>query len=274
MSASNNNDQNWWGNFQFTTGQINRWDFASLDIGIQHLEKEWCIWHEHDPAFTREDSQRPLIICNDDTAQRPEKFKRFVFTQTRDTLEISPHLPDRNIVAKPINPITLMPSQEVTLFVGAMLWFTVKTKSSEEPLFEVPIRQLSDTWFGPSPRLGELCYASKTHAYLDPNALSHRAYRAIVPVTIRNENNKDALTIEKINVPVTILDLYYEPEKHQFWTNSIHLLKEAGSSHVQIKVDSVRRSQHFTSKTSTHLASARRPDQNRLILRAYDMLFS
>ena len=274
MTTTSNNSQLWWGKFKFSMGEIAKWDFASVIIGIQHLEREWCIWHEHEPDFAKDVAHNPRIQRTTDPSDRPEKLKRFVFTKTRDSLAISPQLPDRNIVAKPINPITLMPSQEVTLFVGAVLWFTAKAEGSEETLFETPIRQLSDTWFGPSPRLGELCYASKTHAYVDPGALTHRAYRAIVPVTIRNENNKEALTIEKINVPVTMLDLYFDPEKHQFWTNSIHLLKEAGSSHVQIKVDSARRSQHFSAQQASHIAKARKPDQNRLILRAYDMLFS
>ncbi|MDX1696225.1 MAG: hypothetical protein R3208_20845 [Ketobacteraceae bacterium] len=263
----------WWGEFKFKKDEILSWDFASLEVAVQHQDKEWCVWHHHVGDFEKEQASKPAFRRSMDASIRPESYQRFVFTKTADEMEIFPNLPDRNVVARPISPITLMASQQVTLFVGAILWFSGRLKGNKESLFEVPIRRLSDTWFGPSPRVGELCYASRTHAYIDPSHITHRTYRAIVPVTIKNDNKKDPLTIEKISVPVTMLDLYCDGNG-QFWTNSINLTKEAGSTHVQIKVESARRSPYFSSKDSAHLARARKPDQSHLALRAYDMLFS
>ena len=103
--------------------------------------------------------------------------------------------------------------------------------------------------------------------------LTHKPYRALIPVTIRNQNIVDALKIEKINVPVTMLELYCDSQG-QFWTNGIQLLKEAGSSHVQIKTESARRSPYFNSKDSQLIAPPRKLDQSGLVSKAYDMLFS
>lgn len=262
----------WWGDLPFNLGETICWDFASLRVSILHLEKEWCVWEQHSDEQDGDTPMVPTMTRHDQTIARPEKFARFVFTRTHEQLSVLPNLPDRNVVAKPRTPITLMPGQEVTLFVGAVLWFSVRTLKGEL-FYDVPLRRLSDTWFGPSPQVGELCYASRTHAIIDPQLLSHRSYRAIVPITIRNENLREPLVIEKINVPVTLLELYYT-KTGQFWTNSIYLLKEAGSSHVEIKIDSARRSTFYSVKESVKLAEPRKPEQHRLILRAYDMLFS
>ncbi|MBU0410489.1 hypothetical protein KN396_17280, partial [Acinetobacter baumannii] len=39
------------------------------------------------------------------------------------------------------------------------LWIAGLVESQHEPLFEIPVIQPKDTWFGPNAQQGEICYA-------------------------------------------------------------------------------------------------------------------
>jgi len=65
----------------------------------------------------------------------------------------------------------------------------------------------SDTWFGPSPDDGELCYASRTSCRLDLGALSLRPHRALTAVRVKNRAS-GPLLLERLNLPVVYLPLF------------------------------------------------------------------
>lgn len=63
-------------------------------------------------------------------------------------------------------------------------------ESQHEPLFEIPVIQPKDTWFGPNAQQGEICYATSVDGRTDLNLLTHvlfvqlRRSIFIIPVII------------------------------------------------------------------------------------------
>ncbi len=266
------NTGRWWGEYSFDDNNVVRWSFPELDVTVRCQAKEWNVWHEYKSenagdnlGFFLEKTKGTDLLSSD--------YQRYLYTENSGTLEIMPKLPDRNLVTKPINPLILRPRQKTSLFVGTPVWFSIREKKEKNPFFEVPLRKLSDTWFGPSSVKGEVCYASKTHAVTSPEGLKHKSFRAIVPITIENKSQSESIKFEKINVPVTLLTLYCD-ENDRFWSSPIYLAKDDGSTEIQIKLDSLAQAESYTGSRVVKLAEPRRREDHPLILRAYDMLFS
>jgi hypothetical protein len=96
------------------------------------------------------------------------------------------------------------------------------------------VQRLSDTWFGPSTREGELCYAARTHARNHLEQVPRRPHRAVTPVKVRNEA-ATLLPIEKLSLPVPMLSVYGDPQGG-LWSEEVHLTRAADSDMASLRV--------------------------------------
>lgn len=138
-------------------------------------------------------------------------WKRWVISKEIDQLRLAPAMPDRSVVVRPEQPVTLPPRSKADFYVRVPLWLRilVRQKTGEEQaICEEPSLVLSNTWFGDT-MSGELCYSMRTTArrQVEPSTLA--TYRAICPVTVANESTEDLL-IERICVRVAHLRIYQE----------------------------------------------------------------
>lgn len=92
-------------------------------------------------------------------------------------------------------------------FILVPLWIAGLVESQHEPLFEIPVIQPKDTWFGPNAQQGEICYATSVDGRTDLNLLTPRAFRAVTPIDFHNTSNHQ-LRFDRMNVPVTALPLF------------------------------------------------------------------
>ena len=223
----------WWGEFSFSDGQALRWRIGPLSIHIQRLTREWRLGYQR--CDTSDDSAVDVERARaTDPAAVPDMQNRFVFRRTTDTLWLMPTLADRSVVARPVSPFYVPPGEEAVLFVSSPLWVMISANYNRQPLESVPIVRPSDTWFGPSTREGELCYASTTHCRLTLEELPIRPHRAVTPVQIINRAT-ESLLVERINLPVIYLSLY-SAEPGQLWTDMVTITREALDENASLRL--------------------------------------
>jgi hypothetical protein len=234
MSDENTIPSVWWGQFEIPVDSAAKWQIETLQFAIHHIDTEWQISHKrenHDEALTNKlsfsrESYDPLDYAN---------TIRHVFRKSTSVVELKPQLADRTVVTRPSTPISLAPGEEITLYLSTPLWiqFEISGKG-ENALDELAIHRPSDTWFGPSTREGELCYASQTSGRTNLEKLPVRASRAITPLIIINRAS-DKLLIERIALPMPLLSLFATPEG-LLWTQSATLLRDDDGDMAELKL--------------------------------------
>jgi len=227
----------WWSPCRIAVGEARRWTIGPATVIAEHRAHEWRVtsWTGDDPLegtleiATRVDREQAA------QAGAPAAItRRFAFDATPASLALEPRLADRDVVVRPADPLTIPAGETTLLYVSTPLWFSVATAGPRHVLFEAPFFRPSDTWFGPSPVEGELCYASRTTGRLELAEMPVRPHRAITPVRIRNRA-KDALVLERIKVPVPLLPLMAGPRG--LWTPRIVLTRTEGSERADVQIE-------------------------------------
>ncbi len=212
--------EQWWGKYPLETDTGARWVLGPLRLGAQRLPGEVRIsWRSAGGP------EKAEIVSGSPCAESPHEegaeLTRFALEETEVAVTLRPILPDRAVVARPDTTLWVLGRQRVDLFVSVPLWAELYLPGGPAPVLTVPSLRLSDTWFGPSPQEGELCYSSRTQARLDVAKLPQHPVRAVTRVTINNQR-PTAIRVERIKLPTPLLGLYATPE-HRFWTSSVEL---------------------------------------------------
>ena len=242
---------------------------GALDLYINLQEKEWQFRHSY---ATQDEIQneRKLQLSKIKTVNSNELVvTRFIHSDNVDSLHIKPRLANRNIVAKPYSPILLPSQQEITIYISTPVWLAISSGTMNEPLVEMPTFQLSDTWFGPKPHIGELCYSRHFTGRIDLNVLPKRMSRVITPVRITN-NGEGNLKLEKISIPCDYLAIY-QNKTNELWTPTLSVIRHAEHNKTEVKID---RTLHPALAECKKIAEPRVSDQKGLLSKTIDMLFS
>lgn len=209
---------NWWGNFTLSEGEARWLRCADLYLKLQSLPHQWWLGYEWQQDINQFE---PVWEWQQDSASTPENEQRFVFADLPQEMIIQPALADRPVVCRPVVSVSLLPFQEVTLFVCLPLW--VKLKHGEDTLLDIPTVRVCDSWFGPNTREGVISYASQVSEQLDVKPISNNKARAAIEVRIQNQSDQ-MLTLDKISVPAPNLSLFAD-QRGQFWTPRITLVR-------------------------------------------------
>jgi hypothetical protein len=190
-----------------------------------------------DPMMDR--SRATVPVGDEEMAERMageeegDKISRYTFGQTESRMALEPALADRPVVSRPENPLHVPSGETVTLYISTPLWMRVALPESDRVLEEFASHRMSDTWLGPSPVEGELCYATRTSGRLRLESLPYRLHRAVTPLQIKNRA-KDTLLLERVQLPVPHLALYREP--NALWTQAVRMTRSEGSQGADIRV--------------------------------------
>ena len=218
MNSDKQNYLSWWGKFKFHEGYTAHWRIGPLSLWFQRLQNEWRIAYLQIDISDEMATEVNLPVSPDEISA-DATHERYVFRNTKELLNILPALADRPVVTCPATPFFLPSGEEINIFVSSPLWIRIEVHEEGQLLLEMPIYRPSDTWFGPSTREGELCYASQTNCRLHPDELSFRPHRAITPVMVKNKA-ETSLLIERISLPVNYLSLFHA-SSGQLWTQTI-----------------------------------------------------
>lgn len=223
----------WSQSFKLTDGQTAYWQIGSMELWIMHAEGCLEIYQQqgaesHLRALAVEtETQRP--VPNETNAVR-------IALPDGDTrLRFSPLTADRPVVVRPRQPFYVLAKSETCLYLSTPLWVSIQTEQSNRLLLEFPLYRLSDTWFGPSTLVGELCYATRTRASLQPPQLPIPPHRAFTALTLVNRSDEPIL-LERVNLPTPNLALFQTAEG-SLWTQSVRLDIGESKGEASLRLD-------------------------------------
>lgn len=268
MQNQQQSPAHWWGDFRFEPGVSQQWHIGPLTLVIRCQNGDWQVGYDRlDDSDTDETGWN--ISNTDQLPASLKEFARYIFRDTSSQLSLSPLLADRPVISRPHTPFNLTAGEEATLYVSSPLWISMAVGTSRKILGEIGIQRPSDTWFGPSTREGELCYASTTHCRLNLDELPLRAHRAITPLVIRNQADS-TLLVERLNLPVPLLPLYIATDG-RLWTPKITLTREKDGDMAALKIDS---RPPIEAPGTTKLCNPRKTASGSVLIRAFNAVFS
>lgn len=220
----------WWKPVQLAQQQCWRYAIGPLTIYLQRHASEWWLASE-----SLGDTEEQFRLEQGEVAQIPEElaYSRFAFDRSPDSFLLRPRLLDRPVVVRTNQPVNIPPDQKITFFISTPVCVAVELPGDLE-LREIPVLRLSDTWFGPSTRIGELCYSTRTQARNSRNEVLLRPHRAVTPVTVHNRSEK-MLIIDKISLPVPFLAVYGRADG-ALWTDPLLLEHVSDDALAKLKV--------------------------------------
>jgi len=224
----------WWGDFEISNSGPILWMIGPLVLSLESLDSEWILNYRYD-MLKGEDYDRCMVTTSGTPLDPPFDTERFVGSE-QHSVKIVPALADRSVVSRPEVPFRLLPGESIEIFIGTPLWFRIEVPEKDIRIWEMPLSRPSDTWFGPSTQVGELCYATRTNARLRERDVPIRPLRAVTPVTLSNRAS-DAMLLERINLPVPLLSAYHTPHGN-IWTNAIALERHDDGEMAELKIKS------------------------------------
>lgn len=144
---------------------------------------------------------------------------RFIFSRSPSSLLLRPRLLDRPLVVSTPGSISIPAGNRITFYISSPV--SVVVTDGDRLLTEVASVRLSDTWFGPNTREGDLCYAARTRARTRSEDVPERPHRAVTPVTLHNGGH-ELLTINKLSLPLPYLCVYGAGDG-ALWTEPVRI---------------------------------------------------
>ncbi len=229
-------DLKWWGEQKFELNQSKAWKFGSLLLRVTRGLQEWRLeYYRPQIQYDYEQSWHRIEDVNFAFPQ-PVHVERYMFRETSPNFQLIPRLADRSVVIRPVDPIYIPAGQRGTLYISTPLWISGFAQGQKNPLFDIPVIQPKDTWFGPDHRSGDMCYATSVDGRTELKQLRPRAFRAVTPIDFHNVSNHQ-LRFDRMNVPVPALPLFYSESTTRLWTSQIKVIHEGMDRPARIRIE-------------------------------------
>ena len=219
-------DQGWWRELDVAAESGVRWTLGAFGLTVFRMGGEWQVGHERDDAAEPEGDDGCSVEALSEPPDEFPNLERFVAEAGRASISLLPRVADRSVVARPRMPLHVLPGRATKVYVSVPVWVDLTLSRPSRSLRELPVKRLSNTWFGPSTREGEVAYALKTYARARLEEMPRRTYRAITPIVIRNKA-ADVLLVDRMSLPIPYLSVWGTSEGH-LWTEQITLAREEG----------------------------------------------
>ncbi len=257
-----------WESHEVESGSGCCWSLGRFSLVIFRTEGEWLVASRLDRG--REPASEIARI--ERVSERPGEeceIVRFVASQASTVVRLVPRTADRSLVVRPSLPLRLLSGEKAKIYISAPIWVEIQVGKPMHSLCDMPVRQLSDTWFGPSTREGEVAYALRTQARVQLAELPRRRYRVITPIAISNEGG-DSLLLDRINIPVPRLSVYVAGDG-SLWSETVNLARRHGSDLAELKVG---KGVPREVKGARRLGEPRVGPEHSFVVRAFSTLFS
>tara|TARA_R110000868_G_scaffold117600_15_gene312547 strand:- start:54048 stop:54833 length:786 start_codon:yes stop_codon:yes gene_type:complete len=254
-----------WDEYQIDLQSSGHWKIGPLHLWVTRFKNEWRIssLSNHDP----DDRTIEIEVPFKQPLSEDLETNRFGGKETTPSIRFTPVLADRPVVIRPEMPFYLPSTEEVTIYVSTPLWLNITVEPHSRKLLQIPILRLSDSWFGPDPTEGELCYAARTKAKLRFEDLTLIQYRALTKIVLKNSSSKQ-LFLERIKVPVNNLSLYSSKEAGLL-TETITIIKEDDQVEMKMRLEKPIESEFGK---PSKIAMPREPLQKNIFLKAINTL--
>jgi len=230
----------WWGTFEVGEEEAGRWDIGPTTLWLRRTAHEWRVLYRSTGASLEAESAVTLPLGDDawaaveaDATNGDLSGQRHSFRSAPASVTLHPLPADRPVVVRPESPLSVPAGEAVTLYVSTPLW--VQVEVAAQTLQEVPSHRPSDTWFGPSTREGELCYAARTSGRLRIDDVPLRMHRAVTPLHVHNRAT-DGLPLERVQVPAPHLTVYAS-DTQGLWTDAVTVTRRASGDPSSVEID-------------------------------------
>lgn len=220
----------WWGDYELRSGEAAMWRVGPLDFWLHRGPAEWRLAHEWSDG-EREDW---LLVQPATLPEDLAETERFAVRETGPAVRLRPRPADRPVVARPKTPFRVLPGETSRVFISSPLWVEISAGGEPVALREIATRRLSDTWFGPSSRQGELCYALKTNARTSLAEMPRAVYRLLTPVVIENRA-EEPLLVERLSLPVPFLSVFGDAAGNA-WSEEVRMLHPEDDDMAELDV--------------------------------------
>lgn len=223
----------WWQPRHVETNHTLRCEIGPLSLAVSRAASEWRLaWSSGEELF---EDQHITLATEYSPLPEEEALERYAVARTSGSLRLRPLLLDRPVVVCPRQPMFIPAGESTTLYMSSPLCISIEVEATPLVLREIPSLRLSDTWFGPNTREGELCYAGQTRARNMLSELPKREHRAISPVRIENHATT-TLPLEKLRLPLPALSVYGGADGH-LWTEGLSLTRRDDSDLATLRVE-------------------------------------
>lgn len=222
----------WWGQFEFAAGETRTWRLGPLEMWISRTAAEYRVAVRRDP-----DGDLSALQAGtpwDGPVPEDAETVRYGVRESTRRLEVTPATADRAAIVKAESEFFVPPGGAVTAFISSPLWVSVNLSDPKRPLHEAPTQRPSDTWFGPSTLVGELCYAIRSSVRFDFGNLPVRPYRAVSVVRILNHADSP-LPLARLRLPLPFLSLFASADG-RLWTESVTLDRKQDDELAEVKL--------------------------------------
>ncbi len=245
-------------------GEVARHHLGPLELWIGCLPGEWRIAALHDPDQPDRHDRASVSAFEPPPGAVLSRFTRG--PDDRE-LQLERVLPDLAVVVRPDPAVVVLPRDETRVFVSCPLWIRLVTPDGRQ-LLEVPTAPLPRTWFGPDPRVGELCWALRSKARLSLAEMPRRAHRAITVLSVNNQG-EDPLVLDRLKVPAPYLSVVRALDG-SFWTEQVHIVRPRREDETTVELGTVP----DVAGAVEVVSSARRTGSPGVLFRAFNSLLA
>ncbi len=245
-----------WGKYNIDTDKSYVCAVGKKKIFIKKRNKEWLL-HEGSKELS---NGCEFVSC--DTSEMEDW--NVVVADKNNTINILPSLPNLPVVVRPQYSFKLLPAMHIELFVNIPVWvqFYAGIQKKENLLADIPVMQLSNTWFG-DPDNGSLCYSlpGNIYSHLLPDQIP--SYMAVCTLKIFNDAST-TLDFQRLLLQLDAVNLYLS--NGVLYTNEIKV-KFKGENQVSDFMIS-KQTPSFV-QNAKHLAHPRNTDKDGVLKKSY-----
>ena len=213
----------WWGEFAFTPGETRSLHLGPLRLWLNRQTDEWRMYFlQGTDPFAPEFMALEVQTDDEGEIDSAAKARRFGFGQSPERIHLSPKLPDRPMVVRPDALLSVPSGATIELYVSYPVWLELVFGMPPVARESIAIFQSTESWFGPNPTEGELCYASRSALCSTFTELLLRPHRVITKLRVKNRGDA-ALDIERIKIPLRHLSIFAD-EDARLWTETVSLV--------------------------------------------------
>jgi len=255
--------QRWWGEYRLDEGAHGSWQLGALRLWVRRDRHDWHLVSGWDAGGNG-------VVVRVPSAEPPPEagfHHHFGIRAPAAHLGLAARLPDRPLVWRPAQALSIAPHEEITLYLRTPLWLALQM-GGEAALWETPLRRLSDTWFGSPTEAGGDAYSADREVLFELDD-AHDPLHAITPIVIRNSASA-LLHLERLNLPVPFLSLFVD-EMARVWTQQVTL--ERDEEDEELALLRIGKGAPMEAGYASLLAGPRVEEEKHLMFQAFSRLF-
>jgi len=198
--------QNFWNKYEFTVGQTMLFRAGFVEVFVKHILNGWLIKSQ------MAESHEELEVEEVDGFEDDSEVYHFQ-TGKSHFLHVVPAFPTKAVVFRNNRNIKVSAGQSASLFfcIPLSIQFYFHEIKDETRLFEIPLRRLSDTWFG-EPDNGEPAFSIGSNYDKSLDEVKNTSWEAVAPVEIIN-NTAGLLDLQRLILRVDDFSIYLKNKK-------------------------------------------------------------